>query len=172
MAEGRCGELAEPPRRAQRRGDPARAHVLRGSLVIANDDDAGRGREQVEETAIFTAPGDPLFASEVGTPLDYSALRRRVLLPAIEASGIEWPKGQAFHLFRKTAASLLHAHGKSGRQLCDWLGHHDPAFTINTYVGQMDEGLGDAAFMDELIPIESSDGTDTVAGCSVSKTFS
>jgi integrase len=56
--------------------------------------------------------------------MDYSALRRRVLLPAIEGSGIDWPKGQAFHMFRKTAASLIHDSGKSGRQLADWLGHH------------------------------------------------
>jgi hypothetical protein len=38
-------------------------------------------------------------------------------------------------MFRKTGASLLHHHGKTGRQLCDWLGHHDPAFTVRTYVG-------------------------------------
>jgi hypothetical protein len=37
-------------------------------------------------------------------------------------------------------------------QLADWLGHHDPAFTVATYVGQVDEGLGDAGFLDELIP--------------------
>jgi Phage integrase family len=93
-----------------------------------------------------------LFASEAGSALDYSDLRRRVLLPAIEASGIDWPKGVAFHLFRRTAASLLHQHGKSVRQLADWLGHHDPSFTMRWYVGQMDEGLGDAGFLDELIP--------------------
>ncbi len=95
---------------------------------------------------------DPVFASVIGTPLDYSGLRRNVLRPAVEASGIDWPKGQAFHMFRKTAASLIHDSGKSGRQLADWLGHHDPAFTIRTYVGQVDEGLGDATFLDELIP--------------------
>jgi hypothetical protein len=52
----------------------------------------------------------------------------------------------------ETAARLLHHHGKSGRQLADWLGHQDPAFTVATYVGQVDEGLGDAGFLDELIP--------------------
>jgi integrase len=57
-------------------------------------------------------------------------------------------------MFRKTAGSLLHAEGKSGRQLADWLGHHDPAFTIRSYVGTVDEGLGDATFMDELVPAE------------------
>jgi hypothetical protein len=67
------------------------------------------------------------------------------------ASGIDWPKGVAFHMFRKTAATLLHHHGKSGRQLCGWMGHHDPAFTIRTYVGEADEGLGDPAFFDGCV---------------------
>jgi integrase len=56
-------------------------------------------------------------------------------------------------MFRRTAATILHHHGKSGRQLSDWLGHHDPAFTIRTYVGEADEGLGDATFLDELVPV-------------------
>jgi hypothetical protein len=38
----------------------------------------------------------------------------------------------AFDLFRRTAPSLLHHHDKSGHQLADLLGHHDPAFTIQT----------------------------------------
>ena len=52
-----------------------------------------------------------MFASQTGTPMDYSALRRRALRPAIEASGIDWPKGSAFHVFRKTAGSLIHDSG-------------------------------------------------------------
>jgi integrase len=102
----------------------------------------------------FDAPSAPVFTSQTGTAIDYSALRRRVLLPAIEASAIEWPKGTAFHMFRKTAASLIHGSGKTGRQLADWLGHGDPSFSIRTYVGQMDEGLGDASFLDELVPVD------------------
>lgn len=107
-----------------------------------------------QRTSEYTAPGDPLFANAVGNPWDYSALRRRVLRPAIVASGIDWPKGQAFHLFRKTAASLIHDDGKTDRQLADWLGHGDPAFSVRTYVGTMDEGLGDVGFLDEAVPME------------------
>jgi integrase len=98
-------------------------------------------------------PDDPVFASTTGTPMDYSALRAACRYQRSKRQGLDWPKGQAFHMFRKTAASLIHDNGKTGRQLADWLGHHDPAFTIRTYVGQVDHGLGDAAFLDELIPL-------------------
>jgi hypothetical protein len=56
-------------------------------------------------------------------------------------------------MFRKTAASLIHDSGKTGHQLADSLGHHDPAFSMRTYVGQLDDGLGDASFLDELVPV-------------------
>ena len=32
----------------------------------------------------------------------------------------------------------------------EWLGHADPAFTLRTYVHLMDEGVGGAAFLDEI----------------------
>jgi Protein of unknown function (DUF3631) len=51
--------------------------------------------------------------------------------------------------------SVIHESGqKSGRQLSDWLGHADPAFTQRVCVGQLDSGLGGAEFLDELIPVE------------------
>ena len=57
----------------------------------------------------------------------------------------------SFHNFRHTCASLLFESGKNIRQVCDWLGHTDPAFTLRTYVHLMDEGVGDAAFLDALV---------------------
>jgi hypothetical protein len=38
------------------------------------------------------------------------------------------------------------------KQVSAWLGHADPAFTLRTYVHLMDEGIGDAAFMDDVLP--------------------
>lgn len=107
-----------------------------------------------EETP-FAADSDPLFASDQGTPLDYTNLYRRVWVPARDAAGIVGQEVGAFHAFRRTLGSLMHERGaKTDRQLCDWLGHHDPSFTVREYVGQMDDGLGDADFLDELIPVE------------------
>jgi integrase len=49
----------------------------------------------------------------------------------------------SFHNFRHTCASLLFEAGRHIRQVCDWLGHSDPAFTLRTYVHLMDEGIGE-----------------------------
>jgi hypothetical protein len=75
--------------------------------------------------------------------------------PARDAAGIDGAEVGAFHAFRHTLGSLIHDRGaKTDRQLSDWLGHADIAFTQRTYVGQMDSGLGDATFLDELMPVE------------------
>ena len=46
---------------------------------------------------------------------------------------------------------MLFDGGKNIRQVCDWLGHSDPGFTLRTYVHLMDVGLGDVEFMDAQV---------------------
>jgi integrase len=102
-------------------------------------------------------PGDecPVFASSTGTPFNYSNLWNRVWAPARDEAGIDADSYGAFHRLRKTLGSVIHESGeKSGRQLSDWLGHADIAFTQQVYVSQMDSGLGSADFLDKLIPVE------------------
>jgi hypothetical protein len=36
------------------------------------------------------------------------------------------------------------------KQVAEWLGHADPAFTLRTYVHLLDDGVGDAAFFDRV----------------------
>jgi hypothetical protein len=43
---------------------------------------------------------------------------------------------------------MLFDSGKNIRQVCDWLGHADPSFTLRTYVHLIDGGLGDAESLD------------------------
>jgi integrase len=64
-------------------------------------------------------------------------------------AGVPWV---GFHTFRHTCASILFEAGKNIRQVADWLGHADPAFTLRTYVHLIDGGLGDADFLDEAVP--------------------
>ena len=73
---------------------------------------------------------------------------RRILDPATERAGVPWV---SFHTFRHTCASMLFAGGVNLRQVADWLGHTDPAFTLRTYVSLMDEGLGEAEFLDAAV---------------------
>ena len=87
---------------------------------------------------------------------------RRPRRPQREPAGVPWVH---FHTFRHTCASLLFAGGKNIRQVSEWLGHADPAFTLRTYVHLMDDGLGDAEFLDASVAMPAaSTGSGGVAG--------
>ena len=43
--------------------------------------------------------------------------------------------------------------GRDVAQVAAWLGHADPGFTLRTYVHLMDNGMGDAAFLDTAVTI-------------------
>jgi len=100
----------------------------------------------------------PVFATAVGTELSRPNVASRVLKPAAETVGlvvkrndgksVAWP---SFHTFRHTCASLLFEAGKNVKQVQEWLGHADPGFTLRTYVHLLDEGLGDADFLDDTV---------------------
>jgi integrase len=99
-----------------------------------------------------------VFTSATGERLNDGNLRRRVLIPATEAAGLShvdddsrWRTWITLHVFRHTCASLLFEAGRDVKQVSAWLGHADPAFTLRTYVHLMDEGIGDAEFMDEAV---------------------
>jgi integrase len=77
-------------------------------------------------------------------------LRRRILVPAAKAADLEWV---TCHTLRHTCASLLFEAGRDVKQVSAWLGHADPAFTLRTYVHLMDEGVGDADFMDDAVEV-------------------
>ena len=43
------------------------------------------------------------------------------------------------------------------KQVAEWLGHADPAFTLRTYIHLIDDGVGGAEFFDEAVQV--SDGS-------------
>jgi integrase len=88
----------------------------------------------------YGGPKAPVFPSKAGTPLIRGRVAERVLNPAREAVGLPWV---GFHAFRHTCASLLFEEGRNIRQVSEWLGHADPAFTLRTYVHLLDAGIGD-----------------------------
>jgi integrase len=113
-------------------------------------------------------PGDgrgPVFATRDGQRLADRNVRRVLdgvthpkarkrghlteILPPAAGPELEWVH---FHTFRHTCASMLFEAGKNIRQVCDWLGHADPAFTLRTYVHLIDSGLGEADFLDTAVP--------------------
>jgi len=56
-----------------------------------------------------------------------------------------------FHTFRHTCASPLFAAGRNIKQVSDWLGRADPAFTLRTYGHLLDAGIGNADFFDDEV---------------------
>lgn len=103
----------------------------------------------------YGGEGAPVFPSRVGTVLSPSSVRSRVLIPAAESVGLRW---MGFHTLRHTCASLLFEAGKNVKQVQEWLGHADPGFTLRTYVHLMDDGLGDADFLDLAVFPAGKDG--------------
>jgi integrase len=98
--------------------------------------------------AIEGPTGTLAFTTITAKRLNRSNLYRDVLHPAAVRAGLPWV---SFHNFRHTCASLLFAAGKNVKQVQVWLGHADPGFTVRTYVHLMDEGLGDADFLDDVV---------------------
>ena len=97
----------------------------------------------------------------MGQPLSYGNLRRRVLVPAARKAGLTWV---TFHSFRHTCASLLFEAGRDVKQVASWLGHADPAFTLRTYVHLMDEGIGDADFLDTAVTADPAPTVEPIRG--------
>jgi len=102
-----------------------------------------------------TASGNELvFRTAHGTRVHNSNVFRRVLKPAARDAGVPWA---SFHTFRHTCASALFMSqeegggGKNLKQVQEWLGHHDPGFTLRTYIHLLGDGVGDANFFDSAI---------------------
>lgn len=115
-------------------------------------------------------PTAPVFASRTETELRPANVYGRVLAPAAIAVGLSEEaindagdtyikSAVSFHTFRHTCASFLFSRDRNIKQVCDWLGHADPAFTLRTYVHLIDDGLGDADFFDSALTTDEGHGT-------------
>ncbi len=98
--------------------------------------------ELADRLAALRTPDDALvFPSPLtGRPYDPRHLELRVLSPACSEAGVEWA---GFHTFRHTVASRLFASGRNAVEVQQWLGHHSPSFTLDTYVHLLDGDVGE-----------------------------
>ena len=62
-----------------------------------------------------------------------------MLIPAAARAGLT---GVGFHTLRHTCASMLIESGLSRLRPQRWMGHHSPAFTLETYGHLIDGDLG------------------------------
>ena len=75
-------------------------------------------------------PGQLLFTTPQGRPLDYSHWRIRTWLPAVAKAGLA---GAGFHDLRRANATTLVAEGVDVKTAQTRLGHADPRTTLSIY---------------------------------------
>lgn len=93
----------------------------------------------------WIAPGDFVFCREDGAPLNPDTLRKDVLYTAIAAAGIEREKGaHGFHLFRHSAASIVHTQTRDIKAAQELLGH-SRIETTSAYYIHLDEAVAEEA---------------------------
>lgn len=136
-----CVRVKRALEKKQRKGDAPRYKAPKskyGKRTIPLSDDLARelrakgGDESPPPTTL-------VFTSSNGRPMRQENIRRRILQPAAGEAGVAWI---GFHAFRHTCASMLFAEGRNIKQVQRWLGHHSPAFTLETYVHLLDDGVG------------------------------
>jgi integrase len=82
----------------------------------------------------WTGGDDFVFSKPDGAPLSADALRNKVLYPALETIGIARERNRhGFHLFRHSAASIVHAQTRDVSLAQELLGHSRLSTTADIY---------------------------------------
>ncbi len=87
------------------------------------------GGKLVTARLVFTDPG--------GAALHRSSFNAVAWQPALRGAGVPLARENGMHALRHYFASALLANGVDIRPLAAFLGHHDPGFTLRTYVHLM-----------------------------------
>ncbi|GAB2447505.1 hypothetical protein GCM10027162_50990 [Streptomyces incanus] len=99
--------------------------------------------------------------------LDRSRFNDRVWRPALRTAGVEIGRDNGMHALRHFYASVLLDAGESIKALSEYLGHHDPGFTLRTYTHLMPSSEArtraavDSVFQDDP---STEDGPETAQG--------
>jgi integrase len=78
-----------------------------------------------------------LFTGSASLALDRNRFNDRVWRPALRDVGVETGRDNGMHALRHFYASVLLDAGESIKALSEYLGHHDPGFTLRTYTHLM-----------------------------------
>lgn len=137
----------EPKTRRSKRTIPVARSVMRqieGHLA----EFVGSGPEAL----VFTAPQ--------GGALARSLFGRRVWQPAVVQAGLE---GITFHSLRHSFVAILVAAGCNVREVSEWAGHNNVAFTLTRYGGLFEDGSDEAVDrLDSLLIGKTSGGSNVV----------
>lgn len=78
-----------------------------------------------------------IFYSPEGLSLNRNRFNHREWRPALRAAGVPSGRENGMHALRHFYASVLLDAGESIKALSEYLGHHDPGFTLRTYTHLM-----------------------------------
>ncbi|MEV5773084.1 site-specific integrase [Streptomyces antimycoticus] len=78
-----------------------------------------------------------IFYGPAGLPLNRNRFNDRVWRPTLRAVGVEPDRENGMHALRHFYASVLLDAGESIKALSEYLGHHDPGYTLRTYTHLM-----------------------------------
>ncbi|WP_369273272.1 tyrosine-type recombinase/integrase [Streptomyces sp. R11] len=78
-----------------------------------------------------------LFHRDQGRPVNRNDFNRWAWHPALDAAGVSRGRASGMHALRHFYASVLLDAGESIKALSEYLGHHDPGFTLRTYTHLM-----------------------------------
>jgi integrase len=78
----------------------------------------------------------PIFQAGNGKPLNLDNMVRRVIIPALEGTGVTW---HGWHAFRRGLATNLHALGVDDKTIQTILRHSNVSLTMNVYVKSVAE---------------------------------
>jgi integrase len=118
----------EPKTRRSRRTVPVARSVMRQV-----EDHLARYVDPDPDALVFTAPR--------GGPLARSLFARRVWQPAAKRAGLP---GITFHGLRHSFVAILVAAGCNVREVSEWAGHNNVAFTLTRYGGLFEDGSDEA----------------------------
>ena len=134
--------VAGKPVFALPKGGKARDVPLPGSVSLRLAEHIRQFPPQPVTLPWRTQAGKPrtlslVFTGLRGSALNHAALNRRVWRPARRAAGIPDGQDAGMHQLRHHYASVLLHGGVDIRALAEYLGHHDPAFTLRIYAHLM-----------------------------------
>lgn len=84
-----------------------------------------------------------VFTTDAGTHIWITNFRRNVWWPALDLAGID--RVTTIKDLRHTCASLMHAAGRSAKEVKEQLGHSTIAMTLDTYTHLFEEGRDEGA---------------------------
>ncbi|MFH8416077.1 tyrosine-type recombinase/integrase [Streptomyces collinus] len=78
-----------------------------------------------------------LFLNAEGRPVNRTVFNEKAWRPALDTAGVPRGRTNGMHALRHFYASVLLDAGESIKALSEYLGHHDPGFTLRTYTHLM-----------------------------------